>query len=84
MYITNIRLNIMIADGGIFVVRMKQEATERKRGLKLMEKLDEIKGQERDKIKQGKKPFYLKKSAVKSIELEERYVYIHCLLINTY
>jgi hypothetical protein len=47
---------------------------ERRRNSKLKEKLSEIKSEERNKVKQGKKPYFLKKSAVKEIVLEEKYV----------
>ena len=53
-------------------VRMKQQAKERKRGLRVMERLDSIRVEEREKVKQGKKPFFLKNSVKNTISLEER------------
>lgn len=51
---------------------MKQQAKERKRGLRVMERLDSIRTEEREKVKQGKKPFFLKNSAKNTISLEEK------------
>lgn len=46
---------------------------ERRRNSKYHAKLSEIKSIEREKVKKGiKKPFFLKKSAVKDIILEEK------------
>ena len=54
-------------------IRTKQEMVERRRNTKYHTKLSEIKSEEREKVKQGiKKPFFLKKSAVKDIILEEK------------
>lgn len=58
----------------------KQELVSRRRNDKLNGRLSEIKAQEREKVKQGKKPFFLKRSAIKEIALEERY----CCLLNAY
>mmetsp|Transcript_1752 Transcript_1752/g.2982 ORF Transcript_1752/g.2982 Transcript_1752/m.2982 type:complete len:299 (-) Transcript_1752:936-1832(-) len=55
------------------IIKMKQQSKERKRGVKVMERLEHMKRDEREKVKQGKKPFFLKKSAKHTIELEERY-----------
>jgi hypothetical protein len=52
---------------------MKQESTERRRGLKVMERFENLKAEEREKIKAGKKPFFLKSAAKKVVGLEERY-----------
>jgi ribosomal RNA-processing protein 36 len=52
---------------------MKQEAKERKRALGVMERLDKLKQEERALVRNGKKPFFLKASAVKEIALEEKY-----------
>ncbi len=52
---------------------MKQEATERRRGLKVQERFEALRAEEREKIKAGKKPFFLKASARKAVELEERF-----------
>lgn len=51
---------------------MKQKHSERKRGLRVMERMEALKREEKEKIKQGKKPFFMKASAVKAVELEER------------
>lgn len=51
---------------------MKQKATERTRGIKMMEKMESVKAAEREKIKNGKKPFFLKGSMKKHILLEEK------------
>lgn len=48
----------------------------RKRTEKLNERLSSIKSEERQKVKQGKKPFFLKRSAIKEIALEAKYVYL--------
>ena len=53
--------------------RSKQEMLERRRNSKFKEKLSSIKSEERNKVKQGKKPYFLKKSAVKDIILEEKF-----------
>ena len=63
---------------------MKQDQAERKRKDKLTEKLSSIRAEARKKNKDlGKKPFYLKKSAIKEIALEQRYIYMYfsiCIL----
>ena len=51
---------------------MKQVDTERKRAKRLMERMEQIQSEEREKVKAGKKPFYMKNSIKKEIELEER------------
>lgn len=53
--------------------RMKQEAKERSRALKIQQRLEDVKQQERAKVKEGKKIFHLKRSAQKEIALEERF-----------
>lgn len=53
---------------------MKQQSKERKRGLRVMERLDSIRTEEREKVKQGKKPFFLKNSVKNTIHLEEKCV----------
>ena len=62
---------------------MKQDQAERKRKDKLTEKLSTIRAEDRKKSREiGKKPFYLKKSAIKEIALEQRYIcvaYISCI-----
>lgn len=53
---------------------MKQEATERRRALNTIQRLDEMKQEERRKVKEGvKKPYFMKNSAMKEVALEERY-----------
>jgi hypothetical protein len=56
----------------IYVCRMKQQAKERKRGLRVLERLDSLRSEERDKVKQGKKPYFMKNSVKNTIGLEER------------
>jgi hypothetical protein len=51
---------------------MKQQHAERRRGLAVMSKLEDLKRQEKEKVKSGKKPFFLKNSVKKSVALEER------------
>jgi hypothetical protein len=51
---------------------MKQLSKERKRGLRVMERMEALRKEEREKVKQGKKPFFLKKSVQTNIGLEER------------
>ncbi len=67
------------------LVRMKQEATERRRGLKVLERFEAMKAEEREKVKAGKKPFFLKASAKKVVGLEERWValVLVCLALLT-
>lgn len=55
------------------LVKMKQQFSERKRGLQVASRLDQIKSNERAKVKEGKQPFYLKKSAMKELALEEKF-----------
>jgi hypothetical protein len=49
---------------------------DRKRALKVKERLNKLKAAEKEKVAKGKKPFYLKPSQVKAIELEERCVLV--------
>ena len=51
---------------------MKQLSKERKRGLRVMERLESLRTEEREKVKAGKKPFFLKKAVKNTIGLEER------------
>ena len=51
---------------------MKQQHAERRRGLKVLERLDQLRSEEKEKISNGKKPFYLKPAAVRDIALEEK------------
>ena len=51
----------------------KQEMIERRRDMKLREKMRNLKEAEKEKIKLGKNPFFLKRSAVKEVALEQRY-----------
>ena len=53
---------------------MKQLSKERARGLRVMQRLDSLHAEEREKVKAGKKPFFLKQSVKNTISLEERYV----------
>lgn len=53
---------------------MKQQLNERQLSLKVMEKVDSLKKKEKELIKEGKKPFFLKNSAKKNIMAEERWV----------
>eukprot|EP01036_Dinobryon_divergens_P032150 gene32150-41685_t len=55
------------------LMKMKQQHAERRRGLAVMSKLEELKKEEKEKVKSGKNPFFLKKSVKKTIALEERY-----------
>jgi len=50
-----------------------QEMVERRRSIKIKERMQQVKAVEREKVKAGKKPFFLKESAKKEIALEERY-----------
>lgn len=73
------------------VIRKKQEMAERRRDMKMREKLNALKAEEKEKVvkfmqlsltpvltqlfcqvKAGKNPFFLKKSAIKDIALEQR------------
>lgn len=55
------------------LLKMKQEMTERRRALRAKEVIKEAEREERQKVKEGKKPFFLKNSAKKAIVLEERF-----------
>jgi ribosomal RNA-processing protein 36 len=55
------------------LLKRKQELTERRRSLKVKARLQAAKQEEREKVKNGKTPFFLKRSAKKQIALEERY-----------
>jgi ribosomal RNA-processing protein 36 len=52
---------------------MKQQHHERQLSLKVMEKVDSMKKKEKELIKEGKRPFFLKNSEKKNIMAEERY-----------
>jgi len=54
------------------LLKMKQQSKERRLSRKVTERLEQIKSVEKDKLKQGKQPFYLKRSVVQTIGLEER------------
>jgi len=60
----------------MYIYSSKQELQSRRRTEKLNSRLSELKAQEREKVKQGKKPFFLKRSAIKEIALEERYIIV--------
>ena len=51
----------------------KQEMTERRRSMKVKARLQTVRAEERQKVKNGKTPFFLKRSAKKQIALEERF-----------
>ena len=57
--------------------RTNQELIERRRFLQTKARLQTIKKEEKEKIKEGKSPFFLKKSARKEIALEERFEIIY-------
>lgn len=61
---------------------MKQQVKERRRGLRVAERLDSIRTEEREKVKLGKKPFFLKASVRNTIGLEERYGILAILYMN--
>lgn len=52
---------------------MKQQLNERKLALKAMERIDTMKQEEKQKIKEGKNPYYMKNSVKKNIMAEERF-----------
>ena len=47
--------------------------TERRRKQKSDERLQQMYREESEKVKEGKMPFFLKKSAIKEVALDERY-----------
>lgn len=51
----------------------QQELTEKQRQSRLRKKLGALKAEERSKISEGKKPYFLKKSKVKEIALHEKF-----------
>lgn len=53
--------------------KRKQEMLERRRALRIKERLGEIKSEERRKVAAGKKPFFLKESAKKTVAMEQRF-----------
>ena len=53
--------------------KRKQEMKERRRNLKLKERLSAARSVEREKVKNGKLPFHLNRNAKKEIALEERF-----------
>lgn len=55
------------------LLQSSQEIKERKRHEAVQQRLSELKKVEKEKIKSGKKPFFLKQSAKRDIALEERY-----------
>mmetsp|Transcript_18270 Transcript_18270/g.18345 ORF Transcript_18270/g.18345 Transcript_18270/m.18345 type:complete len:229 (+) Transcript_18270:59-745(+) len=55
------------------ISKLNQEISERNRNKKNTNKFHELHQQEKEKVKQGKQPFFLKKSARKEIVLEEKY-----------
>jgi len=53
--------------------KSKQEMLERRRALKLQERLQAMRSEERAKVAQGKNPFFLKESAKRELALEARF-----------
>ena len=53
--------------------KRKQEMTERRRSLKIKERLSVTRAEEREKVKNGKTPFHLNRNAKKVIALEQRF-----------
>ena len=53
--------------------RIKQEVVSRKRHINLKEKLKQVKKAEKEKVANGKKPFFLKDSVKKEMALEQKY-----------
>ena len=53
--------------------RMKQDIVSRRRHLNLKEKLKQAKNVEKEKVANGKKPFFLKESAKKELALQQKY-----------
>ncbi len=52
---------------------MKQQLNERSLALKAMERIDKMKAEEKQKMKEGKKGYFMKNSVKKQIMAEERY-----------
>ena len=57
----------------ISVLSKKQTMVERRRATKINERIKEVFREEKQKVKEGKKPFFMKKAAIKEIALQERY-----------
>ena len=53
--------------------RIKQDLVSRRRHVSLREKLKQVKNVEKEKVANGKKPFFLKDSVKKEIALEQKY-----------
>ena len=53
--------------------KRKQEMTERRRSLKIKDRLSVARAEEREKVKNGKMPYHLNRNAKKVIALEERF-----------
>ena len=53
--------------------KRKQEMTERRRSLKIKERLSVSRAEEREKVKNGKMPYHLGRNAKKVIALEQRF-----------
>lgn len=68
----------------IELCRMKQLSKERQRGLRVMERLEKIRTDEREKVKAGKKPFFLKNSVKHTISLEEKCVFFSTFFFTNY
>lgn len=55
------------------LMKRKQEMTERRRSLKIKDRLSAARAEEREKVKNGKMPYHLDRNAKKVIALEERF-----------
>ncbi len=55
------------------LIKGRQQMSERHRAQRQKEKLDTLYKNEKDKVKAGKTPYFMKKSAVKQVLLEDRY-----------
>lgn len=55
------------------LMKMRQQMSERRKKLREVKKVNELMAVEKSKIKDGKKPFFLKKNALKEKLLEDRY-----------
>ena len=55
------------------LMKMRQQMSERRKKLREVKRVNELMAVEKSKIKDGKKPFFLKKNALKEKLLEDRY-----------
>lgn len=51
---------------------MNQVIKERRRASKIKERFDSLKREESEKVKNGKRPFFISRKTKKQIQLEER------------